>query len=46
VGKLASRRVVLRRVGQRLGRVVGRLLLLHGGIEFSEQCFEEVDFIC
>jgi hypothetical protein len=31
VGKLASRRVVLRRVSRRLGRVVGRSLLLHGG---------------
>jgi hypothetical protein len=41
VGELASRRVVLRRVGQRLCRVVGRLLLLHIGIEcLSEEWCE------
>jgi hypothetical protein len=41
VGELASRRVVLRRVGQRLGRFVGLLLLLHVGIEcLSEEWCE------
>jgi hypothetical protein len=46
VGELASRRVMLRRVGQRLGRVVGMLLLLHVGIEYlSEQWCEVIDFI-
>ena len=46
MGELASRRVTLRRVGQRLGRVVGMLLLLHVGIEYlSEQWCEVIDFI-